>query len=220
MSKVRVLLADDQQIVIVGLKSVLSRMADLQIVGVSCDGSSAITQAREKIPDLVVMDMTMPRVNGVEATRQIKSQNPSIRVIMFTSCNTGADVVAAFNAGVDAYCLKNSPPDRLLTAIQSVLNGDTWMDPQIADRVLGGGTRCMSNSAQSAKSDDSGPLPFSSCELEILVLAVEGFSNAEIAKHLDMTTSEIQTAMRGMMHKLSISDRTQEALRALKDGLA
>ncbi len=245
--KVRVVLAEDDEPTRFWLKLTLQQSQTFEVVGQAGDGRSAVALTNENKPDLVLMDIGMPIMDGVEAARLVKEALPETKVIMFTSHDTDDSVFAALSAGADGYCLKTLTAEQLLKAVSSVMDGAAWLDPGIARKVL----RAASHSAQpkdgeleleksestsgpaasdtgkdvpkdqkDAK-DTPGPNPFalSQREMEVLQLLVDGLSNQEIADKLCLGTETIKTHMRHIMRKLSVSDRTQAAIKAMRQGI-
>lgn len=248
--KVRVVLAEDDEPTRFWLKLTLQQSQTFEVVGQAGDGRSAVALTNENKPDLVLMDIGMPIMDGVEAARLVKEALPETKVIMFTSHDTDDSVFAALSAGADGYCLKTLTAEQLLKAVSSVMDGAAWLDPGIARKVL----RAASHSAppkdgelESEKSEGStGPVAsdtgkdalkdqkdtkdskdtpganlfaLSQREMEVLQLLVEGMSNQEIADKLCLGTETIKTHMRHIMRKLSVSDRTQAAIKAMRQGI-
>lgn len=234
--KVRVVLAEDDEPTRFWLKLTLQQSQSFEVVGQAGDGRSAVELTKENKPDLVLMDIGMPIMDGVEAARLVKESLPETKVIMFTSHDTDDSVFAALSAGADGYCLKTLTAEQLLKAVSSVMDGAAWLDPGIARKVLkaashsagpkDGETEGEKNSTakeqvKDAAKDAPGPNPFalSQREMEVLQLLVEGLSNQEIADKLCLGTETIKTHMRHIMRKLSVSDRTQAAIKAMRQGI-
>jgi DNA-binding NarL/FixJ family response regulator len=156
------------------------------------------------------MDIGLPRKDGIAATQEIKAALPDVRVVMLTSHTAETEIIAALSSGADAYCVKGASIDRLLNAISAAIEGATYLDPQIARRVI-------EHLKPPAPSDSIGQL--SQRELEVLKLMVEGKSNPEIAAELYLSTNTVKTHVRGIMNKLSVDDRVQAAVVALRKGI-
>jgi len=195
-----------------GLEQALANQANLSIVGHADDGYAAVEAARRLKPDIVVMDIGLPRLDGIAATQQIKAALPDVRVVMLTSHTTENEVIGALSSGADAYCVKGTSVDRLLTAITAAQEGASYLDPQVARRV-------MEHLKPPTLSDTSAVGQLSQRELEVLKLMVEGQSNPEIAAALYLSPNTVKTHVRGIMNKLAVDDRVQAAVVALRAGL-
>lgn len=206
--KIEVLIVEDHEITRLGLKAALERVSDLKIVGQEEDGGSAIRAAVAKKPHIVLIDIGLPVMNGIDATRQIKEKSAETRVIMLTSHDSDTDIFAAFAAGADGYCVKDIPSDQLVMAIKAVHDGAGWIDPRIASRVL-----------RAQATQPSTETPLSQREVEVLRLIVDGLSNQKIATNLCLSVETVRTHVRHITEKLAVSDRTQAAIKALRQGL-
>ncbi len=193
-----------------GLEQTLGQQATLTIVGLVEDGLRAVESAKQLQPDLVVMDIGLPRLDGIAATQQIKQALPQVRVVMLTSHTTENEVVAALASGADAYCVKGASVDRLLAAIAAAQDGATYLDPQVARLV-------MDHLRPPAPETNIGQL--SQREREVLQLMVEGLSNPQIGERLYLSPNTVKTHIRGIMNKLAVDDRVQAAVVALRAGL-
>lgn len=193
-----------------GLEQSLSAQPQYTLVGQAEDGYLGVEAALRLKPDLVVMDIGLPRKDGIAATQEIKAALPDVRVVMLTSHMAETEIIAALSSGADAYCVKGASVDRLLSAISAAIEGATYLDPQIARRVI-------EHLKPPAPSDHIGQL--SQRELEVLKLMVEGKSNPEIAAELYLSTNTVKTHVRGIMNKLSVDDRVQAAVVALRNGI-
>lgn len=209
------MIAEDQEIVLVGLRMMLQQASGIELVGEATNGIAAIEAIGTFKPDVVLMDIEMPQMDGIEATQQIKKSHPDVRVIMLTTFSRDQDIFGAFAAGADAYCLKQISPDQLLRAIQAVSEGTAWLDPAIADRVL----RNTKLPSVPSKGSSKGDFGLSPRELDVLGLVVEGLSNNEIAGRLYLSSETIKTHLRHIMEKLAVSDRTQAAVKAVQQKL-
>lgn len=212
-SIIKVLIVEDQELVRVGLKTVLSQTRGLEVVGCARDGKDAIEQARQKKPDVVIMDIGLPFVNGIDATKQIKELREETKVVMLTSHDDEKHVFAALSAGAEGYCLKESSGKLLSSAIFSVSEGAAWLDPGIARMVLES-TRDGRPKVNSELAD-----VLTKRELEVLKNVVDGKTNQEIADGLYISIETVKTHMRHIMEKLRVTDRTQAAVKAMKEGL-
>jgi len=206
----RVLIVEDDPMMQLGLEQSLMAHPQLEIVGQAEDGYLGVQAALKLKPDLVVMDIGLPRLDGIAATQQIKAALPQTHVVMLTSHKTDTEIFAALSSGADAYCIKGASIERLLNAISAAVEGATYLDPQIARRVI-------DNLKPPSPSGNAANL--SGRELEVLKLMVEGYSNPEIAQKLYLSPNTIKTHVRGIMNKLSVDDRVQAAVVALRSGL-
>ncbi len=206
----RVLIVEDDPMMQLGLEQSLSVHPQITIVGQAEDGYMGVEAAKELHPDLIVMDIGLPRLDGIAATQQIKAILPNVRVVMLTSHTTEREIIASLSSGADAYCIKGASVDRLLKAIAAAAEGATYLDPQIASSVV---------KHLSPPTPNSNIANLSQRELEVLKLIVEGYSNPEIASALYLSANTIKTHVRGIMNKLAVDDRVQAAVVALRSGL-
>lgn len=206
----RVLIVEDDPMMQLGLEQTLMGQPNLTLVGQAEDGYLGVEAALRLKPDLVVMDIGLPRLDGIAATQQIKQALPHVRVVMLTSHTTETEIIAALSSGADAYCIKGANVDRLLAAIAAAQEGATYLDPQIARKVI-------EHLKPPTPTSNLGQL--SQRELEVLKLMVEGYSNPEIAAELYLSPNTVKTHVRGIMNKLAVDDRVQAAVVALRSGL-
>lgn len=223
-NKIKVLVVEDHEITRVGLKLTLEQSPDLEIVGEAADGNQAMDAAIKLHPGVVLMDIGLPHVDGIEATAQIKKSFPNMRVIMLTSHDNDRDIFAALGAGADGYCLKETSTTQLVLAIKTVADGAAWLDPAIATKVLrasvlgGTGTTAGTDTKSGDPKPPAGP-KLSQREIDVLKLVIEGLSNQAIAERLYLSVETVKTHMRRIMEKLAVSDRTQAAVKAMREGL-
>lgn len=208
----RILIVEDDPLMQLGLEQALGEQPDFEIVGQASDGLTGVQLALSLRPDLVVMDIGLPRLDGIAATKQIKEGLANVHVVMLTSHTLQQEVIAALASGADAYCIKGASLDRLLAAIEAAKDGATYLDPQIARLV-------MDNLKAPAVQPNPNLALLSEREMEVLKLIVEGKSNAEIAEQLYLSTNTIKTHVRGIMNKLAVDDRVQAAVIALRSGI-
>lgn len=231
-NEIRVLLVEDHLLTRIGLRTVLERTNDIKVIGEAENGALAVAMVRELKPDVVLMDVGMPILDGIEAARKICAENPHQRIIMLTSHDNQEDILAAISAGAGGYCLKDVAPDRLYTAVRSIHNGDVWLDSSIAHKVLGQYAAAKSQNGKPTQNHFVGangnsgaedlpalPEPLSCRELEVLKLLVEGCSNQEIANCLVISLATAKTHARNILNKLAVDDRTQAAVQAMRRGL-
>jgi len=206
----RILIVEDDPMMQLGLQQSLEDYPQFTVVGQVNDGYSGVETALRLKPDVIVMDIGLPRLDGIAATQQIKQQLPDVRIVVLTSHTSETEVIAALSSGADAYCIKGTNVDRLLAAIAAAQEGAIYLDPQIARRVI-------EHLKPPAPTNQVGQL--SQRELEVLKLMVEGYSNPEIAAALYLSPNTVKTHIRGIMNKLAVDDRVQAAVVALRTGL-
>jgi len=209
---IRVLIVDDHEIVRKGTRALLATKRDIQVVGEAKDGVDAVAQAQVLHPDVILMDLMMPKMNGVQATREITASQPEARILVLTSFAADEQVFPAIKAGALGYLLKDTSPQELLQAIRQVFRGEPSLDPTVARKVL------AELSAPPPK--PLTPDPLTVRELEILRLVAQGKSNKEIASSLVIAEETVHTHVSNILNKLHLASRTQAALYALKEGIA
>lgn len=215
---ISILIAEDHEITRVGLKLTLEQLPGLKVIDEAEDGSTAVQKAIELKPEVVLMDIGLPLLDGIEATQKIKERCPGTRVIMLTSHDNDQDIFASLAAGADGYCLKEITSSQLSMAIHTVAEGAAWLDPGVASRVL----RSCAGVMPQGVAEGIRPAPdylLSEREAEVLKLLVEGLTNAQIAASLELSVETIKTHVRHIMEKLAVSDRTQAAVKAMREGL-
>lgn len=215
--RLRILIVEDDVMMQIGLNHTLSKQHDLQIVGIVDDGYPAIEQTIALQPDLILMDIGLPNLDGIAATQQIKAQFPQIKVVMLTSHTHETEVIAALSSGAEGYCIKGLSIDRLLNAIHAVHVGDRYLDAQIAQQVMDQLQSPRKPSGANHPTIPSGTL--SARELEVLKLIVEGYSNPDIAQALHLSEHTVKTHVKSILNKLTVNDRVQAAVLALRSGL-
>jgi NarL family two-component system response regulator LiaR len=209
---IRVLIADDHAILRKGVRALLSTEPDIEVVGETGDGLETVAQAQALRPDVILMDLVMPEMDGIEATRRITAKQPGVRILVLTSFAADDKVFPAIKAGALGYILKDSGPDELVQAIHQVYRGQPSLEPSIALKLL----QELSHPSQRPLT----PEPLSERELEVLRLLAQGKSNREIANQLVITELTVRTHVSSILGKLHLASRTQAALYALKEGLA
>jgi NarL family two-component system response regulator LiaR len=211
-SPIRVLLADDHAILRKGIRALLCTEPDIEVVGEAGDGAEALIQAEMLRPDVILMDLVMPNLDGIEATRQITAHQPGVRVLVLTSFVADDKVFPAIKAGALGYILKDTGPDELVRAIRQVHRGEPTLEPEIARKVL----------FELARPPEKPPTldPLTGRELDVLRLIATGKSNREIADELVLAELTVRTHVSNILRKLHLASRTQAALYALKEGLA
>jgi two-component system, NarL family, response regulator LiaR len=211
-TRIRVLIADDHAILRKGIRALLGTEPDMEVVGEAADGLETVARARALRPDVILMDLVMPNLDGIEATRQITAEQPGVRILVLTSFAADDKVFPAIKAGALGYVLKDSGPAELVRAIHQVHQGQPSLEPAIALKVL----RELSHPPQQPLTLD----PLTERELEVLRLLAQGKSNREIAEQLVIAELTVRTHVSNILGKLHLASRTQAALYALKEGLA
>ena len=218
---IRVLIADDHAVVRQGLRTFLALQDDMEVVADAADGEEAVRAAREHAPDIVLMDLVMPNMDGVEATRRIASERPATRVIALTSFLEDDKVLPAVRAGAAGYLLKDVGPPELVRAIRTVHGGEALLHPAVAARVLEEVAAPAPAPAPAltpaAPHGDPGLTPR---EREVLALVARGLANKRIAQELGIAEKTVNIHVSRILHKLGVADRTQAALYAVREGLA
>jgi NarL family two-component system response regulator LiaR len=209
---IRLLIADDHTIVRKGLKVLLATEADMEVVGEANNGAEAVAMAASLKPDVILMDLVMPQMDGIEATRTITASSPCPKVLVLTSFAADDKVFPAVKAGALGYLLKDSSPEQLLEAIRRVHRGEPSLEPSIARKVL----QELSNPAQGKPTTD----PLTERELDVLRLIAQGLSNKEIAAALFVAEWTVRSHVSNILSKLQLASRTQAALYALRSGIA
>jgi DNA-binding NarL/FixJ family response regulator len=210
MSKLRIVLADDHAIVRAGLKAVIGGHPDMEVVGEAAGGMAAIERTSELHPDVVVMDVSMPDVNGVEATREIRRRWPDVRVLALTVHEDRSYLRDLTEAGASGYVLKRSAAEDLVHALKVVARGDTYLDPAVTAVMLGRLSRAHRTADSSAD--------LSEREAEVLLLIAQGLSNKEIAARLRISVKTVETYKARSMEKLGLSGRADIVRFALQKG--
>ena len=229
--KIKLMLVEDHVLTRIGLKVSLEKYPNLEIIAETANGKEAVEFANNKKPNLIIMDIGLIELDGIEATKKIKEADPNIKVIMLTSHESEREIIASLASGADGYCLKDTSPDKLYAAIQSVYEGNAWLSSQVAEKVLRNyygkdikqvkQNGSSNNITQNNKPQESKiPIvPLSDRELEVLKLIVDGKSNQEIGEKLFVTLATVKTHVRSILNKLSVDDRTQAAVKAMRQGL-
>ena len=207
---IKVLLVDDHSVVRQGLRSFLELLGDIQIVGEASGGAEAVDLAIQLSPDIVLMDLVMPGMNGIEATRQICTRCPATKVIALTSFLADELIYPALEAGASGYLLKDVTPSELVQAIRTVHQGKAELHPQVAKRIIEG------FQGQNTESNEQKLTPR---EEEVLGLISQGLSNQEIADRLTISPKTVKVHVGNILSKLNLTDRTQAAIYALKPRL-
>jgi len=211
MSSIRVLIVDDHPVVREGLAAMLDRQDGMTVVGEAADGAAAVQKAMDTAPDVILMDLRMPVMDGVEAMRQIGERAPATRFIVLTTYDNDEYIFKGIEAGARAYLLKDSPREELFRAIRAVHRGESLIQPSIASKVL---DRFATLSRQAQP-----PELLSEREMEVLKLMATGAANKTIAAELCISESTVKTHVQSIFQKLGVNDRTEAVTHALQKGI-
>lgn len=219
---IKVLLVEDHMMIRMGTALVIEKTEGITLVGEAEDGQQGVEMAKELLPDVILMDIGLPVIDGIEATRRIKELNLDTKILIFTSRDNDDDVFAALAAGADGYIMKGATAQQLTAALTAVNEGTAWLDPAIARLVL--------SNVQKQKSEDTttdsinykagkNTFGLTEREMEVLALIVDGLSNPEIAEKLFITRATAKAHVHSILQKLYVDDRTQAAVTAMREGL-
>ena len=211
---IRILLADDHAVVRQGTRELLEQQTDLEVVAEACDGKEAVQLALKNHPDVVIMDLAMPQLNGIEATRQIKAVAPGIAVLVLTAHDSDQYVFAFLEAGAAGYLLKDVSVDELVKAIRAVHGGESVLHPAITRKVI---NRFAHTESRHHTGDALDQL--TERELEVLRMAARGLSNRDIARELSISIRTVQTHLSNVFNKMGVGSRTEAVMHGLKTGL-
>jgi NarL family two-component system response regulator LiaR len=207
LEPITVLIADDHPVVRQGLRTFLDLQEDLEVVGEAEDGEAAVAAVRDLVPDVVVMDVVMPKLDGIEAVRRIRDESPATRVLILTSFLDDEKVVPAVKAGAAGYLLKDIEPAELANAIRTVNGGEALLHPTVAAKVM----------QEVAERDRSPAAELTERELDVLRLLARGLANKAIALELHVSEKTVKTHVSNILAKLHLADRTQAALFAVRE---
>lgn len=222
MDNIKVLLVEDHKMVRLGLSLVFENTEGIDMVAEADNGKTGVELALKHTPDVVLMDIGLPEMDGIQATSLIKKSNPNIRVLIFTSRDSDDDVFDSLSAGADGYIMKGADEEQMISAIKAVAEGTAWLDPAIARLVL-------SNVKKQNSLQVTGVVPahnvakntygLTERELEVLALIVEGLNNIEISERLVIALSTAKAHVHSILQKLYVTNRTQATIQAVKEGL-
>lgn len=214
LGKIRILIADDHAVVREGTRRILEQEPDMEVVGEAGDGEETVTMATSLKPDVAIVDISMPKMDGIEATKKIKAVSPSVNVLILSAYDDDQFIFSLLEAGAAGYLLKSIRSRELLDAVRAVYSGESVLHPLIARKVL---NRFVSSSGKPAEGKElSGML--SDREMEVLKLAAKGLSNQDIAEKLCLSIRTVQGHLGHIFNKLQVGSRTEAVVRALKEG--
>ena len=208
--KIRLMVVDDHRVVRSGVKALIATEEGLEVVGEATDGREAVTKATALEPDLVLMDLVMPEMDGVEATRRITEERSDLEILILTSFSEEERIIQAIKAGASGYLIKDASPDELVGAIRDTYRGESTLDPKVAGTVL----RSMQ------KEKDQPGEELTEREIEVLELIAEGLPNDDIATELYISERTVRSHVSNILGKLNLENRTQAALYAVRKGIA
>lgn len=219
---VKVLIVEDHDMARMGLSVILSRNPNIEISDMSADGQDGVDKALKLKPDVVIMDIGLPTIDGIEATRKIKTSNPQIKVLMYTSREEEDDIFDSFKAGADGYITKGATSEQTVAAVLAVSEGAGWLDPAIAKIVLRNVRK--SSDVETKRGEINYKLGknlygLTEREMEVLALIVDGMSNPQISEKLVITLSTTKTHVHSILQKLYVESRSKAVATAMKEGL-
>lgn len=219
---IRVLIVEDHDMARMGLSVVLGNHTNIEVVAMCADGQDGVDKALELIPDVVVMDIGLPTIDGIEATKRIKASNNKIKVLMYTSREDEDDIFDSFQAGADGYITKGATSEQTVSAVLAVSEGAGWLDPAIAKVVLTNIRRTNTNTERKGEINyklGKNLYGLTEREMEVLALIVDGLTNPQIAEKLVITISTTKTHVHSILQKLYVNTRSKAISMAMKEGL-
>ncbi|MCF7876163.1 response regulator transcription factor [Candidatus Bipolaricaulota bacterium] len=206
---IELFIVDDHRVVRSGIKALVETEPSLEVIGEASDGREAVAKASQRSPDVILMDLVMPEMDGVEATKRIIEDNPEGKILILTSFSEEERIIQAIKAGATGYLIKDASPDELVGAIRDVYQGESTLDPKVAGTVL----RSMQNEEESSED-------LTERETEVLELVSEGLPNDDIADRLYISERTVRSHVSNILGKLDLANRTQVALYAVRKGIA
>jgi two-component system NarL family response regulator len=216
VSKIRILIADDHRVVREGLAAILKSRSDMDVVGEAINGFEVIEKAKALKPDVILMDISMPQMNGVEATRAIRKLSPEIGIVVLTMHEDDATIFDLVRTGVHGYLLKDSDSSEVIKAIQSIYKGESMIHPSIARKILGEFSQL---GREEVKRPPRPAHNLSAREVDILRRVAKGKTNKEIASELQLSEKTIKNHVRNIFHKMGVYDRTEAAMKGVQEGI-
>ncbi len=211
--KTRILIADDHDMLRAGMRNLLEQEKDFELVGEAADGEEAVRLAGELKPDIVIMDIVMPKLNGVEATKLIKQSSPSTALLILTAYSDIRYIIGLLEAGACGYLLKNAPGKEVVRAIRAVRSGESVLDPEVTRKLVQ-----RSVALQSARGEIESGSKLTLREIEILRLASRGMSNKELSEKLSVSLRTVKAHLSNIFNKMGCSSRTDAIIKGLKQG--
>jgi DNA-binding NarL/FixJ family response regulator len=206
MEKIRILMADDHPVVRAGIRGMLETQPDFEVIAEAKNGREALDQTSKHTPDVVLLDLRMPEMDGVEAIGKIKENHPDIHILVLTTYDTDADIVRAVEAGATGYLLKDAPREELFRAVRATAKGETVLAPPVAARLM-------------SKVRDKGDTALTAREIDVLMLVARGASNQDVGEKLHVSTATVKSHLLQIYQKLGVSDRTAAVTTAIERGI-
>lgn len=216
---ITIAIIEDFKLTRVGLRCALNANEDINVVAEAEDATEGLKQVERLKPDVILMDLGLPGMNGIEATIKVKEMLPSTKVIALTSHDREEEVIAALSSGASAYCLKDIDPTKLADVVRDVAEGVCWIDPMVAQMALNSFPKVENIGFLSGKSQSEGRVPLTEREFEVLKHLVSGKSNTEIAKELIVSVHTAKAHVCSILQKMCVNDRVQAAVKAVKEGM-
>jgi len=216
MEKIKVLIADDHRVVREGLSAILKTKEEIEVVGEAKDGQEAVEKARALLPDVILMDVSMPRMGGVEATRIVKRELPHIGIVALTMYEEQQYIFDLVRAGATGYLLKDTDSAQIVSAIKAIYRGESLIHPSVASKILAEFSLLAQGKGRKRPGADH---DLTEREITVLRLVADGKTNKEIANNLDLSEKTVKNHVRNIFHKLQVYDRTQAAISAIRKGI-
>jgi two-component system NarL family response regulator len=216
MEKIKVLIADDHRVVREGLSAILKTKEAIEVVGEAKDGQEAVEKARALLPDVILMDVSMPRMGGVEATRIIKRELPHIGIVALTMYEEQQYIFDLVRAGATGYLLKDTDSAQIVSAIRAINRGESLIHPSVASKILAEFSLLSQGKGKKRPGADH---DLTEREITVLRLVADGKTNKEVANNLDLSEKTVKNHVRNIFHKLQVADRTQAAILAIRKGI-
>jgi len=216
-NKIKVLMIEDHPMVRMGLEVLLQQSEKIELLGEAADGLKGIDMAKRLVPDVILMDIGLPYIDGIKATQELKQAGLTSKILIFTSRDNEDDILAAFQAGADGYIMKGGSQEQIISAISAINEGVAWLDPGIARLVLSNVQK--STTPEDRKNLAKNQYGLTERELDVLKLMVDGYTNPEISEKLVIEASTTKTHVHHILQKLATNDRTKAAVLAIEKGL-
>ncbi|MDC4203036.1 MAG: response regulator transcription factor [Candidatus Manganitrophus sp.] len=216
MTKIRILIADDHRVVREGLVAILKSRSDMDVVGEAINGFEVIEKTKALKPDVILMDISMPQMNGVEATRAVRKISPEIGIVVLTMHDDDATIFELVRTGVHGYLLKDADASEIVKAIQSIYKGESIIHPSIARKILGEFSQLETEQVKKAPRQ---MYNLSGREVDVLRRVAKGKTNKEIASELHLSEKTIKNHVRNIFHKMGVYDRTEAAMKGVQEGI-